>query len=77
LTKQKVPKDYLCLLGTPLNLVFSHIGMKGFEPSTPASRKQCATKLRYIPSDCQYTSKAKRAKPARRQFAPHLYFGNL
>jgi hypothetical protein len=28
---------------------FSLIGMRGFEPPTPASRKQCATKLRYIP----------------------------
>ena len=25
------------------------IGMRGFEPPTPASRKQCATKLRHIP----------------------------
>ncbi len=25
------------------------VGMKGFEPSTPAPPEQCATKLRYIP----------------------------
>jgi hypothetical protein len=35
----------------------SPIGMIGFEPTTPASRKQCATKLRYIPPKFQYTTK--------------------
>ncbi len=29
------------------------VGMKGFEPSTPAPPEQCATKLRYIPTDLQ------------------------
>jgi hypothetical protein len=38
-------------------LNFSPIGMIGFEPTTPASRKQCATKLRYIPPKFQYTTK--------------------
>jgi hypothetical protein len=26
------------------------VGVKGFEPSTPASRKQCSTKLSYTPN---------------------------
>src|SRR5512141_3026919 len=28
------------------------VGAKGFEPSTPASRTQCATGLRYAPTWC-------------------------
>ena len=28
--------------------------MTGFEPATPASRKRCATKLRYIPYDLRH-----------------------
>ena len=30
----------------------SVVGAKGFEPSTPASRTQCATGLRYAPTGC-------------------------
>jgi hypothetical protein len=49
LTIEKLPDGVKCPLGTPLCLNFSQIGMVGIEPTTPASRKQCATKLRYIP----------------------------
>ncbi len=28
--------------------------MTGFEPAAPASRKRCATKLRYIPYDLRH-----------------------
>ncbi len=27
------------------------VGVRGFEPPTPASRKQCSTKLSYTPND--------------------------
>jgi hypothetical protein len=49
LTTKIVPRGHRCSLGTLLCLYFSQIGMIGFEPTPSASRKQRATKLRYIP----------------------------
>jgi hypothetical protein len=48
--------------------------MKGFEPSTPASRKQCATKLRYIPPEYSITHITHQAK---KEAVPPEYFSNI
>jgi hypothetical protein len=40
LTTKKLHDDDKCHLGTLLCLNLSQIGMRGFEPPTPASRKQ-------------------------------------
>ena len=35
--------------GTPAKVLISLVGVRGFEPPTPASRRQCSTRLSYTP----------------------------
>ena len=35
--------------GIPAKVLISLVGVRGFEPPTPASRRQCSTKLSYTP----------------------------
>ena len=35
--------------GTPVKVLIPLVGVRGFEPPTPASRRQCSTRLSYTP----------------------------
>ncbi len=41
--------EALLILGVSLSLVLL-VGVRGFEPPTPASRRQCSTRLSYTPT---------------------------
>src|SRR5215467_10945356 len=40
------------------------VGVRGFEPPAPASRKQCSTRLSYTPAVSGYTASEKAPQPA-------------
>src|SRR6056297_646878 len=39
----------------------SLVGVRGFEPPAPASRRQCSTKLSYTPTECRGSTAKTRA----------------